>query len=103
MDFYFDDYNNFSTQYDSPSGRTPAPTNYPYSFNPHETCSYCSDPYYSASNCSSWGQFYNFLYEQMNTNFSSPGFNSNSNFYNPNWSNHYDFSWQAQGMGNCAP
>jgi hypothetical protein len=24
-------------------------------------------------------------------------------FYNPDWSNHPDFSWQAQVMGNCAP
>jgi hypothetical protein len=51
MDFYFDDYRNFSAQHASPSGRTPAPTNYPYSFNPHESCSYCFDPYHSASNC----------------------------------------------------
>jgi hypothetical protein len=61
MDFYFNDYSNFSTQHALPSGRTPAPTNYPYSFIPHEPCSYCSDPYHSASNCPSWGQFYNFL------------------------------------------
>jgi len=39
----------------------------------------------------------------MNTNFSSPGFDSNSNFYNPAWTNHFNFSWQAQAMGNCAP
>jgi len=39
----------------------------------------------------------------MNTNFSSPWFDSNSNVYNSNWSNHSDFSWQAQAMGNCAP
>jgi hypothetical protein len=39
----------------------------------------------------------------MNTNFSSPGFESNSNFYNLDWSNHLDFSWQAQAMGNSAP
>jgi hypothetical protein len=39
----------------------------------------------------------------MNTNFSSPGFDSNSNVYNPKWSNHFDFSWQAQVVGNCAP
>jgi hypothetical protein len=58
--FYFDDYSNFSTQHALPSGWTPAPTNYPYSFNPHEPYSYCSDPYQSASNCPSWGQFYNF-------------------------------------------
>jgi hypothetical protein len=93
----------FSAQHASHSGRTLAPTNHPYSFNPHEPCSYCSDPCHSASNCPSWGQFYNFPYEQMNTNFSSPGFDSNSNFYNGDWSNHSDFSWQAQAMGNCAP
>jgi hypothetical protein len=103
MDFYFDDYSNFFAQHALPSGRTPAPTNYPYSFNSHEPCSYCSDSYHSASNCPSWGQFYNFPYEQMNTNFSSPGFDSNSNFYNSDWSNHSNFSWQAQAMGNCAP
>jgi hypothetical protein len=39
----------------------------------------------------------------MNLNFSSPGFDANPNFYNPDWSNHPDFSWQAQAMGNCAP
>jgi hypothetical protein len=39
----------------------------------------------------------------MNTNFSSPRFDSNFNFYNPDWSDHPDFLWQAQAMGNCAP
>jgi hypothetical protein len=39
----------------------------------------------------------------MNINISSPGFESNSNFYNLDWSNHPDFSWQAQAIGNCAP
>jgi len=39
----------------------------------------------------------------MNINFSSPVFKSNSNFYNQDWSNHLDFSWQAQAMRNCAP
>jgi len=38
----------------------------------------------------------------MNTNFSSLGFDSNSNFYNSDWSNHPNFSWEAQAMGNCA-
>jgi uncharacterized coiled-coil protein SlyX len=66
-------------------------------------CSYCSNPYHSSSNCPSWGQFYNFSHEQMNINFSIPGFDSNSNVYNPDWSNHPNFSWQAQAMGNCAP
>jgi hypothetical protein len=39
----------------------------------------------------------------VNTNFSSPRFDVNPNFYNPDWSNHPDFSWQAQAMGNFAP
>jgi hypothetical protein len=39
----------------------------------------------------------------MNTNFSNPGFESNSNVYNSDWRNHPNFSWQAQAMGNCAP
>jgi hypothetical protein len=39
----------------------------------------------------------------MNINFSKPGFNSNSNFYNPAWSNHSNFSWQTQATGNYAP
>jgi hypothetical protein len=103
MDFYFDNCSNFSTQHASPSGRTPAPTNYPYNSYPHEPYSYCSDPYHSASNCPSWGRFCNLSCEQMNTNFSSPRFNSNSNVYNPNWSNSSDFSWHAQAMGNYAP
>jgi hypothetical protein len=58
---YFDNYCDFSTQHASPNGRTPAPTNYPYNFYPYEQCSYCSDPYHSASNGPSWGQFYNFF------------------------------------------
>jgi len=43
----------------------------------------CANPYHSSSNCLSWGQVYNFPHEQMNTNFSSPRFESNLNFYNP--------------------
>lgn len=103
MDSYFDNYCEFSVHHASPSGRTPTPTNYPHNFYPHEQCSYWSDPYHCASNCPSWGQFCNLSFEQMNSNFSSPGFESNFNFYNPDWSNHSDFSWQAQAMGNCAP
>jgi hypothetical protein len=40
-------------------------------------------PYHSSSNCSSWEKFSNFSHEQMNISFSNPGFESNSNFYNP--------------------
>jgi len=103
MDFYFDNYSNFSAQHASPSGSTPAPTNYTHNFYPHKPCSYCFNPYHSSSNCPSWGQGSNFSYEQMNTNFSNPRFDLNSNFYNPDWSNHSDFSWQAQATGNYAP
>jgi uncharacterized coiled-coil protein SlyX len=103
MNSYFEIYSDFSAQHASPSGRTPSPTNYPHNFYPHESCLYCSDPYHSASNCPSWGQFCNLSYEQMNTNFSSPEFDSNSNCYNSDWSNHPNFSWQAQAIGNCAP
>jgi hypothetical protein len=83
----------------SPSCRTLNPTN----FHPHEPCSHCSSPYHSLGNCPHWGQFSNFSHEQMNTSFFSPGFESNSNFYNPNWNNHPDFSWQAHATENYAP
>ena len=39
----------------------------------------------------------------MNTNFSNLGSEPNSNFYNPGWSNHSDFSWQAHATENYAP
>ena len=39
----------------------------------------------------------------MNTNFSGLRFESNSNFYTPDWSNHSNFLWQAHAMGNHAP
>jgi hypothetical protein len=103
MDFSYDNYNNFSAQHASPSGRTPAPINYTYNCYPHKPCSYCSNPYHSSSNCPSWGRGSNFSYDQMNTNFSSPGFESNSNVYDSDWRNHPNFSWQAQAIGNCAP
>jgi hypothetical protein len=86
-----------------PSCRTPNPTNYPQNFHPHEPCSHCSNPHHSLGDCPHWGQFSNFSYEQMNTNFSNLGFELNSNFYNPDWSNHFDFSWQAHATGNYAP
>jgi hypothetical protein len=103
MDFSDDNYNNFFAQHVSLSGRTPASTNYTHNFYLHKPCSYCSNPYHSSSNCPSWGQGSNFSCKQMNTNFSSPGFESNSNFYNPDWSNHFDFSWKTQSTGNYAP
>ena len=39
----------------------------------------------------------------MNTSFSNSRCDSNSNFYNPDWSNQSDFPWSAQTTGNYAP
>ena len=64
--------------YTSHSGRMPNPTNYLQNFHSHGPCSYCSNSFHSSSNCPSWGQFSNFSHEQMNTNFFSPGYESNS-------------------------
>jgi hypothetical protein len=101
--FYFDNDSNFAAQHASPSGRTPAPINYTHNFYPQKPCSYCFNPYHHFSDCLVSRQFSNSSCEQMNTNFSSPGFESNFNFYNPDWSNHPNFLWQAQAMRNCAP
>jgi hypothetical protein len=95
MNFHFNDFNHFSIQHAFPSCRTPAPNNYPKKFYPHEPCSYYSNPYHCYSNCPSWGRVSSFSYEQINTSFSSSGFDLNSNFYNSDWSNQSDFSWQA--------
>jgi hypothetical protein len=65
----------------------------PTTMHPHEPCSHCSSPYHSLGDCPHWGQFSEFSNEQLNTSFSSPGFESNLNFYNPDWSNNSDFSW----------
>jgi hypothetical protein len=83
----------------SPSGRPPDPTNF-YS---HEPCSHCSSPYHSIGDCPHWGQFSNFSHEQLNTSFSSPEFESNSNFYKSDWDNHSDFSWHNHAIENFAP
>jgi hypothetical protein len=75
----------------------------PTTLHPHEPCSHCSCPYHSLGNCPHWGQFSDFSNEQLNTSFSSLGFESNSNFYNPDWSNHSDFSWHDHATENFAP
>jgi hypothetical protein len=71
---HFDNFSNFSIQHASRSCRTLAPTNSPYIFNPHEPCSYYSNPYHHVRNCPFIGEFSNFSYEQMSTNYSIPGF-----------------------------
>jgi hypothetical protein len=78
MNFSFGDFNV------SPSCRPPAPNNYPQNLHLHEPYLCCFNPYHSSSDCPSWGQFSNFSYKQMNTNFSSQGFESHSNSYTSN-------------------
>jgi hypothetical protein len=94
MNFPFDNF------YASHSSRMPKSTNYPHYFHPYGPCSYCSNPYHSSGNCPTWD---NFSLEQININFSSSGSELNSNFYTPDWSNHFDLSWQAHATGNYAP
>jgi hypothetical protein len=88
-------FNNFDV---SPICMTSNPTN----FYPHEPCSQCSNPYHSLGDCRHWGQFSNFSHEQINTNFSSLGFESISNFYDLDWSNRSDFSWHTHTTENYA-
>ena len=93
----------FGNFYASHSGRMSKSTNYLQNFHPHRPCSNCSNPYHSSSNCPSWRQFSNSSLEQMNINFTSSRFESNSNIYTPDWSMHSDFSGQAHAIGNYAP
>ena len=93
-------FNNFNV---NPSCRTPNPTNYPTNLHLHEPCLCCSSPYYSLGDCPHWGQFSNFSYGQINTNFSSQGFESHSNSYTSNQNNHSDVPWYAHAMGNYSP
>ena len=81
-----------------PSHRTSNSTN----LHPYELCLGCSSPYNSSSDCPHWGQFTNFSYGQLNTNFSDQGFESHSNSYTPNRDNHSDVSWYAHALGNYA-
>jgi hypothetical protein len=86
----------------SPSCRTPNPTSYPQNFHPLGPCSHCSNPYHSLCDCLHWGKFFNFLHEQININFSNSESELNSNFNTPDWSNHFDFLWQAHATENFA-
>jgi hypothetical protein len=81
-----------------PSRRTSNPTN----LHPHEQCLGYSSPHHNYGDCPHWGQFTNFSYGQLNTNFSDQGFESHSNFYTLNRNNHSDVSWYAHTSGNYA-
>jgi hypothetical protein len=93
-------FDNFSV---SPSSRAPTPPSYPKYLHPDELCLGCSSPYHNFGDCPHWGQFTNFSYGQLNTNFSSQGFESHSNSYTPNQDNHSDVLWYAHVTGNYAP
>ena len=82
----------------SPSCRTSNPTN----VHPHELCLACFSPYHNAGDRPHWGQFTNFSYGQLNTNFSDQGFESQSNSYTLNRNNYSDVLWFAHVMGNYA-
>jgi hypothetical protein len=96
MNFTFGDFNV------SPRCRTLAPTNFPQNLHSHGPYLCYSNPYHSSIDCPSRGQFFNFSYGQMNTNFSSQGFESHSNSYTLNRNNHSDISWYAHATGNYA-
>jgi hypothetical protein len=82
----------------SPSCRTQNPTN----LHPHKLCLGCSSPHHNSGDCPHWGQFTNFSYGQLNTNFSYEGFESRSNSYTPNRNNHSDVSGYAHTSRNYA-
>jgi hypothetical protein len=74
----------------------------PKNLHSYELCLGCSSPYHNSSDCPHWGQFSNFSYGQLNTNFFGQGFESHSNSHTPNGDNHFEVSWYAHASGNYA-
>jgi hypothetical protein len=70
---------------------------------PHEPCSYCYSPYHHVKDCPTVGQFSNYSYEHMNTQFSRPRNEAYYDSDHPGWSNQSNISWQAQAVENYAP
>jgi hypothetical protein len=70
---------------------------------PHEPCSYCCSHYHHVKDCPTVGQFSNYSYEHMNTQFSRPRNEPYFDSYDPAWSNQSNISWQAQAPENYAP
>jgi hypothetical protein len=81
MNFPFDDFNNFSIQHASHSCRALAPTNYPKIFT-HMDHVHIAPILIIVLVIVHLGDNSIILHEQMNTNFSSLGFELISNFYN---------------------
>jgi hypothetical protein len=69
----------------------------------HGPCSYCYSPYHHVKDCSTAGQFSNYSYEYMNTQFSRSRNEPFCDSYHPAWSNHSNILWQTQGPENYAP
>jgi hypothetical protein len=70
---------------------------------PHGPCSYCYSPHHHVKDCHTVGQFSNYSYEHMNTQFSRPRNEPYCDSYHPEWSNESNISWQAQALENYAP
>jgi hypothetical protein len=70
---------------------------------PHGPCSYCYSPYHHVKDCLTAGQFSNYSYEHMNTQFSRPRNDPYSDSYDPGWSNQSNILWQSQAPENYAP
>jgi len=70
---------------------------------PHGPCSYCYSPCHHVKDCPTVGQFSNYSYEHMNTQFSRPRNEPYFDSYDPAWSNQSNVSWQAQAPENYAP
>jgi hypothetical protein len=63
---------------------------------PHGPCSYCFSSYHHVKDCPTGGQFSNYFYKHMNTQFSRPRNEPYCDSYDPAWSNQSNNSWQAQ-------
>jgi len=70
---------------------------------PHEPCSYCYSPYHHVKDCPTAGQFSNYSYEHMNTQFFGPRNEPYCDSYDPAWSNQSNIPWQAQAPESYAP
>jgi len=70
---------------------------------PHGPCSYCYSSYHHVKDCPTVGQFSNYSYEHINTQFSRPRNEPYCDSYHSGWSNESNISWQAQALENYAP
>lgn len=62
---------------------------------PHGPYSYCFNPYHHVRYCHEMRRFSNYHCDHMNTSFSRPGNDFNSDSYNPTWSQQSNFFRQG--------